>query len=110
MEVLASWIQIKDLMHLQENANEKLKAKINEISSAIDDDYKICFELITASELTESAKADAERFSAELSSDNSTLTANLVIVDKDNLEARYNEALNSNRPYINHVFSLEESK
>ncbi|MBQ7665958.1 MAG: AIPR family protein [Synergistaceae bacterium] len=109
MEVLASWIQIKDLMHLQENANEKLKAKISEISSAIDDDYRICFELITASELTESAKADAERFTAELSG-NSALTANLVIVDKDNLEARYNEALNSNRPYINHVFSLEESK
>ena len=109
MEVLASWIQIKDLSHLQENANDKLKAKISEISSAIDDDYRICFELITSSELTEAAKADAERFSTELSG-SSTLTANLAIVDKDNLEARYNEALNANRPYINYIFSLEEGR
>ena len=108
-DVLASWIQIKDLQHLQENANDKLKAKINEISSALSDDYRICFELITASEPTESAKADLERFSAELSA-SPTLSANLVLVDKDTLEARYNEALNINRPYINHHFILEPGR
>ena len=46
-EILSSWTQIKDLQHLQENANEKLKAKIIEISSALDDDYEVCFELLT---------------------------------------------------------------
>lgn len=106
MEVLASWIQIKDLQHLQENANDRLKAKVNEISSALDDDYSVCFELITPSEFTEAAKADLERFSAELS-ESGTLSANLTVVDKDTLEARYIEALDTNRPYINHEFTLE---
>ncbi len=109
MEVLASWTQMKDLQHLQENANDKLKAKINEISNALDDDYTICFELITASGLTDAAKADFERFSAELS-ESRTLNAELVLVDKDTLEARYDEAVNANRPYINHEFTLEDGK
>ena len=109
MEVLASWIQLKNLQHLQENANDKLKAKVNEISSALDDDYRVCFELITASEPTESAKADLERFSAEIS-EGTSIAANLVLVDRDTLEARYNEALNANRPYINHEFTLEPGR
>ena len=108
-ETLSSWIQIKDLQHLQENANDKLKAKINEISSALDDDYSICFELITSSELTDSAKRDLEIFSSELAS-SSTLSANLVVVDNETLKARYDEALNANRPYINHIFRLEAGR
>lgn len=43
-EVLSSWIQIKDLQKLQENANEKLRIKINELATALEDDYEICFE------------------------------------------------------------------
>ena len=39
-EVLSSWIQIKDLSHLQEGANHKLQVKINEIANALDDDYE----------------------------------------------------------------------
>ena len=105
MEIIASWIQIKDLRHLQENANDRLKAKISEISSALEDDYTVCFELITATELTEAAKKDAERFTAELAS-SGELSANLVVVDKNLLEARYNESLNKNRHRINHQFQL----
>ncbi|WP_297299944.1 hypothetical protein [uncultured Brachyspira sp.] len=41
---------------MQNNANEKLKVKITEMASALEDDYSICFELITTSELTDSAK------------------------------------------------------
>lgn len=108
-EVLSSWTQMKDLQHLQENANDKLKAKICEISFALNNDYRICFELITASELTEAAKADLERFSEELAQ-SASLSANLVLVDKDTLEVRYNEALNVNRPYINHEFRLEAGR
>ncbi len=108
-EVLSSWIQIKDLQHLQESANDKLRAKINEISSALDDGYDICFELITASEFTEAARSDLERFSAELS-ESSTLSATLMLIDSDTLEARYREALNANRPYINHSFRLEAGR
>lgn len=108
-EVLSSWIQIKDLNHLQENANDRLRAKVNEISSAIDDGYDVCFELITASELTDAARSDLERFSSELS-ESSTLSATLSLVDSDTLEARYNEALNANRPYISHSFRLDAGR
>lgn len=108
-EVLSSWIQIKDLVHLQEGANHKLQVKINEMSTALDDDYEICFELITTSELTESAKSDLSAFQKELA-ESETLQANLNVIDNETLKYRYDDALNKNRPYINHEFALEEGK
>ncbi|RGC30099.1 AIPR protein [Enterocloster aldenensis] len=108
-EVLSSWVQIKDLQKLQDAANEKLKVKINELAAAMEDDYEICFELITTSELTEDAKKDLAAFQKELAeSDN--LSANLVLVDNDSLKFKYDEAINRNRPYINHEFKVENGK
>lgn len=108
-EVLSSWIQIKDLQKLQENANEKLKIKINEISTALEDDYEICFELIITSELTDSAKNDLATFQKEISED-TAFSANLVLVDNEALKFKYDEALNKSRPYINHEFNIDTSK
>lgn len=108
-EVLSSWAQIKDLARLQESANEKLRIKINDISKAIDDDYEICFELITTSTLTESAKNDLDVF-RKLLSESEDISANIVVVDNDMLQFRYSEALNRARPYINHSFTLEDGK
>lgn len=108
-EVLSSWIQIQDLAHLQEGANHNLQVKISEMATALEDDYEVCFELITTSALTDSAKRDLEVFQKKLS-DNETLSANLVVVDNETLRFKYNEALNRNRPYINHEFNLEEEK
>lgn len=108
-EVLSSWAQIRDLAKLQESANEKLKIKINELSKAIDDNYEICFELITTSALTDSAKNDLEVF-RKLLSDNDDISANIIVVDNDTLQFRYSEALNKSRPYINHSFALEDGK
>lgn len=108
-EVLSSWIHIKDLAQLQDFANEKLKTKISEIATALEDDYEICFELITTSDLTDSAKNDLAAFQKELS-ENDSLSANLVLVDNESLQARYDEALNRNRPYINHEFTVESGK
>ncbi|KLI29651.1 AIPR family protein [Brachyspira hyodysenteriae] len=108
-EVLSSWIQIQNLEELQNNANEKLKVKITEIASALDDDYSICFELITTSELTDSAKNDLEIFQKTIS-ENDKFNANLIVIDNETLQTRYNEALNMNRPYINHNFSVESNK
>ena len=108
-EVLSSWIQIRNLSLLQDSANDKLKIKINEMATALDDDYEICFELITTAELTESAKKDLASFQKTLS-ESETLSANLVLVDKEILQTRYDEALNKNRPYINYEFSLESGK
>ena len=108
-EVTSSWIQIKDLAKLQEAANEKLQAKINEIATALEDDYEVCFELIITSSLTDYAKSDLAAFQAELA-ESETLSANLVLVDDETLQARYDEALNRNRPYINYEFSIEKGK
>ena len=109
-EVLSSWIQIQNLAQLQDAANDKLKIKINEMASALaNDDYEICFELITTSDLTDSAKKDLASFQKTLS-ENEALSANLVLIDIETLQARYDEALNKNRPYINYEFTLESGK
>ena len=108
-EVLSSWIQVKDLIHLQDGANHKLQIKINEIANALEDDYEICFELITTSKLTDAAKADLSAFQRELA-ESEVLQANLNVIDNDTLKFRYDEALNKNRPYINHEFTLEDGK
>ena len=108
-EVLSSWVQIQHLDQLQEGANEKLRVKISELAAALDDDYEVCFEFITSSELTESAKADLELFRNELSED-SSLSANLVLIDNEMLKLKYDEALNKNRPYINYEFHIEADK
>ena len=108
-EVLSSWIQIQDLARLQDGANQKLKIKVNEIATALEDDYEVCFELITTSALTNSAQHDLEIFQRELA-DDETFAANLVVVDNETLKFKYDEALNRNRPYINHEFQLEEGK
>lgn len=108
-EILSSWIQIKDLQRLQDSANEKLKVKISELATALDDDYEVCFELITTAGLTEAAKSDLEAFQKELA-ENDVLSANLVLVDNETLQFKYDEALNRNRPYINHEFTIDPEK
>ena len=108
-EVLSSWIQIKNLQHLQDSANDRLRIKINELATALDDDYEVCFELITTAGLTEAAKKDLEAFQKELA-ESEVLSANLVLVDNDTLKFKYDEALNKNRPYINHEITIDPGK
>src|SRR5438034_10346785 len=49
-EVLSSWIQLQDLVRLQEVANARLKRKLSDVASALDDDYDVAFELIRSEE------------------------------------------------------------
>lgn len=108
-EVLSSWILVQDLNRLQDAANLKLKVKINEISAALDDDYEICFELITTAKLTDQAQMDADAFSKKLS-DSEEMNANFVVVDNEMLKFKYDEALNKTNNYINFTFQLESGK
>ena len=108
-EVLSSWILVQDLNQLQDAANSKLKVKINEISAALDDDYEICFELVTTAKLTDQAQMDADAFSKKLS-DSEELNANFVVVDDEMLKVKYDEALNKTNNYINFTFQLESGK
>ena len=59
--------------------------------------------------MTDSAKSDLAAFQAELA-ESETLSTNLVLVDNETLQARYDEALNRNRPYINYEFSIKQGK
>lgn len=108
-EVIASWLLIQDLAKLQADANDVLKVKINEIAAALEDDYEVCFELITTSTLTETEQKDFQAFQMKLS-ENEALSANFVLVDSELLQTRYDEALNKSRPYINYEFTVEPGK
>lgn len=108
-EVLASWVQLKDLVKLQETANNKLKQKLSEVAIAFDDNYDIEFELITTASLTEQAKSDLAVFQKELA-DSEELTANIRLIDTEELIHRYEYALDKENPIINHTIYLKKNK
>jgi len=105
-EVLSSWIQLKDLLRLQEVGNDKLKRKLSEVSSALDDDYDVSFELITTSSLTDAAKDDLATFQEQLA-DAEDLAADIHLVDQDELRRRYDLALEKDNPSIKHTVVLK---
>ena len=108
-EVLSSWVQLKDLVKLQEGGNERLKRRLVDVSNALEDEYEVIFELITTANLTESALKDLKRFQEELAK-NEELTASLNIVDNEELKRRYDLALERESPAINFTLELEPKK
>jgi hypothetical protein len=111
-EVISSWSQFSDLAKLQENANDKLKKKICEIASALEDDsYCVCFELITTSTFSSEANDDIEVFQTKLAEDdNSDFNAQFSAIDRQGLVDMYNMVLEQTSPRLNHVISLEAGK
>jgi len=49
-EVLSAWIQMRDLVRLQEVCNNKLKQKLSEVALAIEDEYEVCATLLLVNE------------------------------------------------------------
>ena len=94
-EVLSSWVQIKDLSRLQNVANRKLQRKLSELSTALDEDYEISFELITTGKLTVSAQEDLEIFQKELAKfgEDDNLDATIHVIDNEELRRRYEYAI-----------------
>lgn len=111
-EVLSSWMQLRDLSRLQNVGNTKLQRKLSEVSQALEDDYDICFELITTASLTEAAKNDLETFQIELAriSENENWNATITLVDGVELERRYELALEIDNPSINYTLDLSDCK
>ncbi len=111
-EVLSSWIQLRDLVRLQEVGNLKLKRKLSEVSKALEDDYEIEFELITTGILTEAAQEDLATFQTQLVdlSENNEFYASLKVIDSNELKRRYDMALEKDNPSINHKIDLSKSK
>lgn len=108
-EVLSSWIQMKDLVKLQEGANLRLKRKLAEVSTALEDDYDVAFELIITGVLSKSAQHDLGVFQEQLG-DADDLAATINLVDTDELRRRYDLALDRENPSIRHEIRLEPDK
>jgi AIPR protein len=112
-EVLAAWLQLRDLGRLQEVANEKLRRKLAEVARALEDDeYDITFELLTTASLTPAAQQDLATFQKQLAelSERDEFPASLHLVDRDELRRRYDLALERDNPSISHSISLEPGR
>lgn len=111
-EVLSSWIQLRDLVKLQQVSNAKLQVKLAEVAKAFEDEYEVNFELITTSNLTDSAKKDLETFQKSLAeiSENEDFDATISLVDEPELTRRYELALETDNPQINYTLDLSDSQ
>lgn len=108
-ETLSSWEQLKNPKELQNSSNEKLKRKLVDIGKAFDDDYDVCFELLTTSCLTDAASDDFKSFQRSFAEDDD-FSARLVLVDDEELASRYEVSLGRDNPSISHDFVLEDGK
>jgi hypothetical protein len=108
-EVLSSWVQLKDLVRLQEDCNRSLKQKLSEVSIALDDEYDIVFELITTGVPSDAAQRDLAAFQESLANADD-LPASLHLIDEEELMVRYDMALERENPVIKHTITLEPGK
>jgi len=108
-EVLSAWMRLQDLSALQKDCNDKLKRKVEAIRKALDEEYRVDFELLTTGDLTDGAKADLKTFAEKLSeSDDFTVT--LTLVDTELLETRLAEADAHELPSLQHTIKVDAAK
>ena len=107
-EILASWVQLKDLARLQNVGNVKLQRKLSELAAALEEGYEVSFELITTSGLTEAAQDDLETFQKQLAAmgENDEFDATIHVIDNDELRRRHEYAIESDNPSINYKLNL----
>ncbi len=108
-EVLSSWHYIRNLPALQENANTKLKVKLEAVAEGLADDYDVVFELVTTGVLTDAARRDLVVFQ-EAIAEHEHPEATLILVDEPVLKARWDEAVALELPKLVHSFTLEPGK
>lgn len=108
-ETLGSWALLSNLEALQDDANDRLKQRLVDLSDAMADNYDICFELLTTGTLTDSARSDLSAFQDRVA-ESDDYTASLVLVDSEEIERRYEIALGKENPSISHTMTLEEGK
>jgi hypothetical protein len=111
-EVLSSWMQLRDLVRLQNVGNVKLQRKLSEVAQALEDDCEIVFEFITTSNLTEAAKTDLETFQIQLAklSENEDFDATITVIDEEELNRRYELSVETDNPQINYALDLSDCK
>lgn len=108
-EVLAAWVRLQDLGALQKDCNNRLKTKIEAIRTALDDDYRVDFELLTTGTLTDAAQADFIAY-ADKFSEFDGFTASLHLIDTQVIETRLAEAEARILPSIRHTITLDPAK
>jgi hypothetical protein len=108
-DVLAAWIQIKDLVTLQQNANSKVKVKLAAVAEALSDDYDVEFELVTTGTLTTSAQQDLATFQVLISGFDQ-MQASITLVDEPVIKSRWEEAVAKELPKLNHTLTLETGR
>jgi len=107
-EVLGAWMRLQDLPALQKDCNERLKKKIEAVRLALDDDYRVEFELLTTGTLTTAAHADLKAFSETMAEQE--FPASLHLIDTEVLQARLAEAEARVLPSLEHTVTLDPSK
>lgn len=107
-EVLASWVRLQDLGKLQQDCNERLRQKLEAVRKALDDDYRVEFELLTTGSLTPSARDDLNAYSAKFE-EFDDFSASLHLVDSELIETRLAEAEAQELPSIEHTISINPS-
>ncbi|MXZ55367.1 MAG: AIPR protein [Gammaproteobacteria bacterium] len=108
-EVLASWFQLFDLVRLQETGNQKLKRRLPEVATALENEYRVAFELVITGSLTDEASSDLEHFQRKLIGAED-FSADLHVVDLDEIKSRYQMTLDVEHPLISHELKLENGK
>ena len=94
---------------MQETGNQKLKRRLPEVATALEDEYGVSFELIITGQLTQGAKDDLAQFQQELA-DADDFPAEIHIVDPDEMKRRYDMALERENPLLSHKLQLENGK
>ncbi len=108
-EVTAAWLRLQDLQSLQNDCNEKLKMKLEAVRTALEDDYRVEFELLTTGTLTDAAKADLKAFADRLE-EFAEMSASLQLVDTEVIQTRLAEADAQELPTLNHVIAVDPEK
>ena len=107
-EVLGAWMRLRDLASLEQDANDRLKERLEAVRQALDDGYEIDFELLTTGVLTPAAQADLTNFNDELAA--SDFPASLELVDSDVIRTRLIDAEGKELPVLNHTLSLDAGR
>lgn len=105
-EVLSAWVRLQDLPSLQKDCNDRLKQKLEAVRRALEDEYRVDFELITTGVLTDAARADLKAFAEKLD-ESDDFSAGLHLVDTPTLELRLAEAEAQELPSLDHTLTVE---
>jgi len=108
-EVLSSWVQLKDIARLQETGNQKLKQRLPEVATALEDEYGVSFELLITGQLTDAAKNDLAGVQEEIANADD-IAGELHVIDPDEMKRRYDMALEKENPLLSHQLQLESGK